>query len=101
MAFVKVTSLEVLKREKLMEVMVNGNLYALCYRDGEVFALSGVCPHMGGPLGQGVIEGHTINCPWHMWQFDCRTGTVLHNPENKISTYAAKIEGGAVWVDIP
>ncbi len=41
---------------------------------GEVFAINAVCPHQGGPLANGRLDGHVLACPWHGWTFDVRTG---------------------------
>lgn len=67
---------------------------------GDYSALDNVCPHRGGPLGQGAIEGDKIVCPWHGWQFDAKTGAVSHAPEQRITTYAILVEGDDVWVEI-
>ena len=42
--------------------------------NGTITAMDNVCLHRGGPLGQGVIEGSKIICPWHGWAFDTKTG---------------------------
>src|SRR6188768_2010274 len=42
--------------------------------DGEVFALDDRCPHQGGPLTRGTLNGETLMCPWHCWSFNVRTG---------------------------
>ena len=47
-----------------------GRVIALFNVDGTFYALDGVCPHQGGPLGQGTLEGCIVTCPWHGWQFD-------------------------------
>jgi nitrite reductase (NADH) small subunit len=67
--------------------------------NGEYTALDNVCPHRGGPLGQGVIEGGRLVCPWHGWQFDPKSGAVDHAPDQKIPTYPIKIEGEDVIVE--
>jgi nitrite reductase (NADH) small subunit len=67
---------------------------------GEYSALDNVCPHRGGPLGQGVIEGEKLICPWHGWEFEARTGTVIHAPSQKVTTYALRLEGDDVMVDL-
>lgn len=69
--------------------------------NGECSALDNVCPHRGGPLGQGMIEGDKIVCPWHGWQFDARTGAVSHAPDRRITTYPLTVEGEDVYVEIP
>lgn len=68
--------------------------------NGELSALDNVCPHRGGPLGQGFIEGGKIVCPWHGWQFDARTGAVEHAPDQRIKTYAVLVEGEDVFVEV-
>jgi len=57
-----------------LELVAAGRMVALYQVDGEFHALDGVCPHQGGPLGKGRLEGATVTCPWHGWQFDVRTG---------------------------
>lgn len=68
--------------------------------DGAVSALDNVCLHRGGPLGQGVIEGDKLVCPWHGWQWDPKTGAVAHNPNFKVAVYPIKTEGEDVLIEI-
>ena len=58
----------------LRELRVGKLRIALSYRDGEFGAISGVCNHLAGPLGQGTLDGDYVVCPWHNWKFHCRTG---------------------------
>ncbi len=100
MAFVKVANLSELEENPLLEVMVDGNPYAVCKVDGEIHALNGICPHQGGPLGQGILTGTSIMCPWHAWEFDCRTGLNDVEPDERAETYPVKVEGQDVLIDI-
>jgi nitrite reductase (NADH) small subunit len=68
--------------------------------NGELLALDNECPHRGGPLGGGVVEGTKVVCPWHGWAFDLRTGQSDFNPAAKMTAYAIKIEGDGVYVEI-
>jgi ferredoxin-nitrite reductase len=70
----------------------------LAATDQGVFALANACCHEGGPLGEGTLEGKVLTCPWHNWQFDCRTGKCLTDKRFSQRTYETKIEGGKVWV---
>jgi nitrite reductase/ring-hydroxylating ferredoxin subunit len=101
MAFRPVASVAELPEGSLLEVTQSGRLYALCNVGGEVRALSGVCPHHGGPLGQGALEGSYVACPWHAWQFDSATGACVFNDELRIPTYPVRIEEGQILIDIP
>jgi nitrite reductase (NADH) small subunit len=82
------------------ELDCNGTLLCVANVGGELSAMDNVCPHRGGPLGQGVIEGNKLVCPWHGWQFDAKTGAVAHAPDQKIPIYPVKIEGDDVLVEI-
>ncbi len=53
---------------------------ALFNVDGHIFALNNTCPHAGGPLGEGIIEGEHVACPWHDWKFHIPTGICQKNP---------------------
>jgi|SRR6185312_7479810 len=101
MAFHSVASVAELPEGSLLEVAYAGKLYALCKVGGEVRALSGVCPHHGGPLGQGALEGSLVACPWHAWQFDSSTGACAFNDELRIPTYSVRIEEGQILIDLP
>jgi nitrite reductase (NADH) small subunit len=63
---------------------------------GEYFALDNVCPHRGGPLGQGTVEGTKIVCPWHGWQIEARTGEA--NGQPAVAIYELRIEDGDMLV---
>jgi nitrite reductase/ring-hydroxylating ferredoxin subunit len=85
----------------LIEIIQDGEPYAVCNIDGEVRAMAGVCPHQGGPLGQGALEGSLVTCPWHSWQFDAATGACAFNAELRIPTYPVRVEQNDILVDLP
>jgi nitrite reductase (NADH) small subunit len=59
-----------------------------------------VCLHRGGPLGQGVIEGNKLVCPWQGWQWDLQTGEAAHSPSLKLQVYPLKMENGEVLIEL-
>jgi nitrite reductase (NADH) small subunit len=67
---------------------------------GTISAMDNVCLHRGGPLGQGVIEGDKLVCPWHGWQWNPSTGEAAHDSNAKVAVYAVKIEGGDVMIEM-
>jgi nitrite reductase (NADH) small subunit len=69
--------------------------------NGTISAMDNVCLHRGGPLGQGVIEGDKLVCPWHGWLWDPKTGEAVHNRAAKVSVYPIRVEGDEVIIDIP
>lgn len=83
-----------------LEAVVGERIVALFNVDGTLYALDGVCPHQGGPLGKGCLSGTIVTCPWHGWQFDVRTGqhqlsrTLIQPP------LAVRVEGDDVLVDV-
>ncbi|MFN7963037.1 MAG: NAD(P)H-dependent oxidoreductase [Thermoanaerobaculia bacterium] len=94
-------SFEELSRRELQSMTVRRVRLALCYRNGELTALSGSCNHAGGPLGDGRLEGDYVVCPWHYWKFHRATG--MGEPgfeEDRVPTYPLKVEGGRVLVDL-
>lgn len=68
--------------------------------DGGVSALSNICPHSGGPLGQGRLEGNILTCPWHDWRFEITSGECINRPGKHAQIFPSKIEGDEVWVKI-
>jgi nitrite reductase/ring-hydroxylating ferredoxin subunit len=101
MAYTKLARLDELPEGALLEVVEGNNLYALCNVAGDIRALYGTCPHHGGPLGQGALEGSIVSCPWHAWPFDSATGACMFNNDLRIPTYPVRIEAGDILVDLP
>ena len=101
MPFVKVAELAKMPPGTLMEAMVGGDAYAVANVDGQIYAVDGSCPHAAGPLGHGALHGDTIVCPWHAWEYNCRSGVCVHSEDLKLESFATKIEGGDVYIDVP
>lgn len=70
------------------------------FRDkGRVFALSSVCQHQNGPLGEGRVVDGCVTCPWHGYQYRPEDGASPPPFTEKVSTFRVKIEDGVVYVD--
>jgi nitrite reductase (NADH) small subunit len=67
--------------------------------NGEIHAMENTCLHRGGPLGQGVVEGGKVICPWHGWAWNPKTGEA-GPPGAKVAVYPVKIEGGDVLIEL-
>ena len=101
MKTVRVGSVRQLPPGEVMEAMIDEQPYAICNYNGEIHALGGVCPHHGGPLGQGAMDEQYLHCPWHGWAFDCRTGAFDYNGNVKVPTFHVKVGGDDILVEIP
>jgi nitrite reductase (NADH) small subunit len=79
---------------KVKEFEVAGRALCVGNVDGAVCVLDGICPHEGGPLSEGTIEGGKIVCPWHAYAFDVTTGWNDEDPDVKADVLEAKVEDG-------
>jgi nitrite reductase (NADH) small subunit len=84
-----------------MQAEAGGWSVALANVDGQLHAIENTCPHMGGPLGRGELQGEVLLCPWHAWRFDVRTGCALANPDVKVYRFNVKVEAHRLWVEVP
>ena len=82
-----------------LRVQVGERELALFNIGGQYYALDGQCPHRGGPLGEGELEGCLLTCPWHAWQFDVRTGESVTD-DSKVTVYQCRVEGDQVLAAI-
>lgn len=80
------------------EVEVGGRVIAIFNVGGTLHALDGICPHVGGPLGEGTLDGNVVTCPWHGWQFDVTTGANLRRPTTLQARFQIQIQGDDVFV---
>jgi nitrite reductase/ring-hydroxylating ferredoxin subunit len=98
--FVRVVACAELLPGKCIEAVVDGKPVALCNVGGEFHAISNTCVHRGGPLGQGVLDGKLVICPWHAWAYDVTTGTSDVNPDLGVARYEVRVEAGQVLVKV-
>ncbi|MGB3771874.1 MAG: Rieske 2Fe-2S domain-containing protein [Rhodococcus sp. (in: high G+C Gram-positive bacteria)] len=68
--------------------------------DGTVRAMDAVCPHRGGPLADGQIDGSVVVCPLHQYQFSLNTGRCTSDGIGAVSTYTATVVDGQVAVQL-
>lgn len=98
---IRVASVEEIPPGTGRELVAGGRIVALYNVDGEFYALDGICPHAGGPLGNGSLTGAVVTCPWHGWQFDVTTGRHCLNPHLTQATLPVSVRGGDVYVSLP
>lgn len=98
--FVSVLSVAELPPGRATEVTVGERQVALFNVGGNFFALTNLCPHRGGPLGQGFLEGKEVSCPWHNYTFDVTTGENVVSADLKVQRYDVKVEDGRVFVKV-
>lgn len=100
--FVKVAQLSELPPNAMSVIELDGHLICLTWVEGRLYAIEDDCTHVGGPLDEGELEGAVLTCPWHLAQFDVRTGRVLRGPARvDLPTYAVRVEGEDVLVERP
>ena len=97
--FFRVASVADIAPGQVKEVKASGKVIALCNVEGTFYALDNFCVHRGGPLAEGYVYGCKLECPWHGWQFDVKTG-ITGARGMKVDTFQVKVEGEDVFVGI-
>lgn len=101
-AFVRVARLQDIAPGELLRVEVAGKLVCLANVDGDIFAIDDDCPHIGGALSDGELDGCIVTCPVHLARFDVRDGSVVRGPaRDDAPTYAVRLDGDDILVAEP
>ena len=69
--------------------------------DDEVFALVDRCPHRGGPLSEGIVQGCAVACPLHGWVVQLKSGKAEAPDEGSVQTVAVKLAERRIWLSEP
>ncbi|MGH9649851.1 MAG: Rieske (2Fe-2S) protein, partial [Terriglobales bacterium] len=112
--WLRVASVKDVPPDAVRSVRVAGRRIVLINRAGRFFALDAVCPHAGGPLDEGELYHGTLECPWHRFRYNPRTGKNVY-PANvypddmprlmeeikPVQTFRVKREGKdvLVWIE--
>lgn len=100
--FHEVAHLEEIAPGELLRVEVGAHLVCLANVEGIIYAVDDDCPHTGGPLDEGELDGCVLTCPIHLARFDVRDGQVLRAPAREsLRTYSVRVEDGRIFVADP
>jgi 3-phenylpropionate/trans-cinnamate dioxygenase ferredoxin component len=82
--------------------VVDGHAVLVCNVGGDLYAVADTCTHDRGPLGEGRLRGHFIECPRHGSRFDVRDGAVKTPPAVRdLTIYGIRVRDGTVEVQLP
>ena len=82
-------------------VQATGQNLALFNVEGNYYAIENTCPHRGGPLAEGPVEGDAVTCPWHGSKFNIKTGAVLAPPADRgVKSFPVRVSGENVEVEV-
>ena len=99
--WVELGPVEEFQKQAVQPVTVERARLAITWKDGEFGAISAVCNHVGGPLGEGTLDGDYVVCPWHGWKFHCKTG--FGEPgfeDDRVPGHEVEDRGGRLWVNL-
>jgi len=113
--FVPVAKTSELKDGAMQQVNVQGHDLLIAQVGSKYYAVDNRCPHMGGNLSQGKLEGTVVTCPRHGSQFDLQNGSVVRwlkgsgvvssitkalQGDKQLVTYKIKPEGDSIMIEI-
>lgn len=106
--YVRVGKVEEIPPGTARLVRVEGKLIAIFNLNGNFYATDDACPHEGGPLSSGFIEGENVTCPWHGATFHIMTGKTLEPPAGEkmgppvdkgVACYRVRVVAGRIEVE--
>ena len=85
----------------MSSVTVDGEVVLLVNLDGTVLAYSNRCPHQASALDEGDLDGETLTCAKHLWEFNALTGRGINPADAALKSYGCQVgDDGIIYVDI-
>jgi methionine sulfoxide reductase heme-binding subunit len=97
--FVMACSVDAIRENRAKVICLDDERIAIFKYDNKISAISNVCKHQNGPLGEGKIIDGCITCPWHGYQYLPHNGSSPPPFKEKVATYEVKIMEGEVWIN--
>jgi nitrite reductase/ring-hydroxylating ferredoxin subunit len=97
---VKVAALNEFEPGQGKLVQMDGQDVALFNVHGTYYAMGAVCPHEAGPIHEGEVDGDTIICPWHGYDFNVKSGECSVDPDLRVMTFEVKTEGNDLFIEV-
>ncbi|MDH3746469.1 MAG: ferric reductase-like transmembrane domain-containing protein [Acidobacteriota bacterium] len=97
--FVEVCRVDDITEKRAHIACLSGERVAVFRYDGKISAVSNVCQHQNGPLGEGRIIDGCITCPWHGFQYEPHNGSSPPPFTEKVPTFRVRVDGDRVLVD--
>ncbi len=98
--FVEVARIDQIQPGTGSRFAVVGKEVAVFNVDGTLFAIADTCPHAGGALGLGKLDGKIVICPVHGMKFDVTTGCFAGTSDVGVTSFPAKVVDGKILVSI-
>ena len=96
--FVEVCKVDLIPEKRATIVSMSGERVAVFRYDGKVSAISNVCQHQNGPLGEGRIIDGCVTCPWHGYQYKPESGAAPAPFKEKVPTFQVRVVDGTVFI---
>ena len=100
MAEVKIAAVDDIPEGSGKTMQVGDKAIAIFNIKGEFYAIDNACLHRGGSLGDGFIDGSTVTCPLHGWQFDVATGQGVMPPSPGVKSYNIEVRSDDIFVEV-
>ncbi|MCA1829555.1 MAG: Rieske (2Fe-2S) protein [Myxococcales bacterium] len=99
-AFQRIASVDELEPYGQFSRWVDDHDILVFRKNGEIKALSNICPHFGGPVGYHQMREGVFTCLWHNYRFDAESGQCLSRQNLCLRSYKVKVEDGGIWVQL-
>ncbi len=76
---------------EMMEADLDGKIIAIAHVGENFYAIAGECPHQGGPIAEGELDGDIVTCPWHNFRFDFKSGRTLDPPIGNCAKFEIRV----------